>query len=192
MEQIECTECHGELKQNREGLHRFLPTERFCVKCHAEKQVHGEAMGGLACVNCHTERTADFKPGRKKCLFCHSADEKIRKELIEGGTIDVRYFTPNPAVIKKATKISFTEKSPMQFYCYECHKPHTPGKVRPKSEDCLKCHESIRKVGKHKVHLNMDMQCKECHRPHTWKVTEATAKTDCVKCHEYRSPGAFL
>ena len=192
MEQRECTDCHGELGPNKEGLHRFLPTEKFCLKCHPEKPVHGEAMGGLACINCHTERTADFKPGRKKCLYCHGADEKVRKELVEGGTIDVRYFQPDPAVIKKATKISFTEKSPMQFYCYECHKPHTPGKVRPKTEDCLKCHASVHRVGKHRVHLNMDMQCKDCHRPHTWKVTEATARIDCVKCHEYKSPSAFL
>jgi hypothetical protein len=47
-------------------------------------------------------------------------------------------------------------------------------------------------MGKHKVHLNMDMKCKDCHRPHLWKVTEASAKKDCVQCHEYRSPKAFL
>ena len=36
-------------------------------------------------------------------------------------------------------------------------------------------------IGKHKVHLNMDMQCKDCHKPHVWRVTEASAKKDCVK-----------
>ena len=41
----------------------------------------------------------------------------------------------------------------MQFYCYECHKPHTPGKVKPKNEDCLRCHTGVPKIGKHKVHL---------------------------------------
>jgi hypothetical protein len=148
-------------------------------------------MGGLACINCHTDRTQDLKPGRKKCLFCHSADENIRKELIADGSMDVRFFPPDSAVIKKAIKIRLTETSPMQFYCYECHKPHTPGKVRPKIETCLKCHAGTPRVGKHKVHLAMDMQCKDCHKPHVWKVTEESAKKDCVACHEYRSPRTF-
>jgi hypothetical protein len=170
MEQIECTECHGEVKPDKSGLHHFLPTEKFCTKCHKGKQVHGEGMGGLACINCHTDRTKDLKPGRMKCLYCHSKDESI----------------------KKAIKIVFDEKAPMQFYCYECHKPHTPGKVKPHSEDCLRCHTGVSKIGKHKIHLNMDMQCKDCHKPHVWRVTEASAKKDCVACHEYRSPRAFF
>jgi nitrate/TMAO reductase-like tetraheme cytochrome c subunit len=192
MEQIECTECHGEVKSDKSGLHHFLPTEKFCTKCHKGKQVHGEGMGGLACINCHTDRTKDIRPGRKKCLFCHSNDESVRKELIDDGTMDVRYFQPDSSVIRKATKIAYSAAAPMQFYCYECHKPHTPGKVKPKNEDCLRCHEGTPKIGKHKIHLNMDMQCKDCHKPHVWRVTEASAKKDCVACHEYRSPKAFI
>jgi nitrate/TMAO reductase-like tetraheme cytochrome c subunit len=192
MEQIECTECHGEVKPDKSGLHHFLPTEKFCTKCHKGKQVHGEGMGGLACINCHTDRTKDLKPGRLKCLYCHSMDENIRTQLKEEATMDVRFFAPDPSVIKKAIKIRFSETSPMQFYCYECHKPHTAGKVKPKTEDCLRCHQGTPKIGKHKVHLNMDMQCKDCHKPHMWRVTEASAKKDCVACHEYRSPTAFL
>jgi hypothetical protein len=192
MEQIECTECHGEVKIDKSGLHSFLPTEKFCTKCHKDKQVHGEGMGGLACINCHTDRTKDLKPGRKKCLYCHGMNENIRKELIADSTMDVRFFIPGQATINKAKKFAFDDKSPMQFYCYECHKPHTPGKVKPKTEDCLKCHANVPKLGKHKLHLNMDMQCKQCHKPHVWKVTESSAKKDCVACHEYRSPQAFL
>jgi hypothetical protein len=192
MEQIECTECHGEVKPDKSGLHEFLPTEKFCTKCHKDRQVHGVGMGGLACINCHTDRTKDLKPGRKKCLYCHSTDESIRKELIADSTMDVRFFAPNSALMKKAIKIKFNNDSPMQFYCYECHKPHTPGKVKPKNEDCLKCHAGTPKIGKHKLHLSLDMQCKDCHKPHLWKVTEASAKKDCVSCHEYRSPKAFL
>ncbi len=191
MEQIECTECHGEVKPDKSGLHRFLPTEKFCTKCHKNRQVHGVGMGGLACINCHTDRTDDFKPGRKKCLYCHSSDDNIKKELVADGTMDVRHFLPDPALVKKAIKIQYTESSPMQFYCYTCHKPHTPGQVKPNMDVCLKCHSDIRNVGKHKLHLNMDMQCKNCHKPHTWKVTESSAKKDCVTCHEYRSPRAF-
>jgi cytochrome c nitrite reductase small subunit len=192
MEQIECTMCHGEVKADKSGLHHFLPTEKFCVKCHEGKSVHGEGMGGLACLNCHTDRTKDLRPGRKKCLYCHSADDNLRKELRNDATMDVRYFEPADATIRKATKIVYNTQAPMQFYCYECHKPHTQGKVRPGSEHCLSCHQQVPKVGKHKVHLAMDMQCKDCHKPHLWRVTEASAKKDCVTCHEYRSPKAFL
>lgn len=192
MEQIECTACHGDVKADKSGLHHFLPTEKFCIKCHTGKEVHGEGMGGLACINCHTDRTYDTKPGRKKCLYCHSADPNIRRVLDEDATMDVRHLKPDPSIIKRATKITYSDSAPMQFYCYECHKPHTPGKVRPKTADCLSCHGTIRNIGKHKVHLNMDMQCKDCHKPHLWKVTESSARKDCVTCHEYRSPRAFL
>ncbi len=192
MEQLECTMCHGEVKMDKSGLHHFLPTEKFCLKCHPGKAVHGEGMGGLACLNCHTDRTKDLRPGRKKCLYCHSGSEAVRKELREDATMDVRYFAPDPNTIKKAIKINFDDKAPMQFYCYECHKPHTQGQVRPTSAHCLGCHTNIPKVGKHKVHLAMDMQCKDCHKPHLWRVTEASAKKDCTQCHEYRSPKAFL
>jgi hypothetical protein len=192
MEQIECTQCHGEVKADKSGLHRFLPSEKSCLKCHKEKEVHGEGMGGLACINCHSDRTKDMKPGRDKCLFCHSNDQTIKKKLIEDGTMDVRFFAPDSSIIKKASKIQTGDNAPMQFYCYECHKPHTPGKVKPKNEDCLKCHAKISRIGKHNIHLNMDMRCKDCHKPHVWRVTEASAKKDCVSCHEYRSPKAFL
>jgi nitrate/TMAO reductase-like tetraheme cytochrome c subunit len=192
MEQLECTYCHGEVKADKSGLHHFLPTEKFCLKCHPGKAVHGEGMGGLACLNCHTDRTKDLRPGRKKCLFCHSGDENVRKELRQDATMDVRYFQPDPATLKKAIKIVIDDNAPMQFYCYECHKPHTQGKVRPTSAHCLSCHGNIPKVGKHKVHLGMDMQCKDCHKPHVWRVTDASAKKICTQCHEYRSPKAFL
>lgn len=189
---IECTQCHGEVGPDKQGVHRFLPTEKFCAKCHKEKEVHGNGMGNLACLNCHTDRTTNLKPGRKKCLFCHSTDDSIRKQLVEDGTMDVKNFTPDAAIIKKATKIVYNEKSPMQFYCYECHKPHIAGKVKPKMEDCIRCHEKIRGIGKHETHLGMDMKCTDCHKKHVWKVTDASARKDCVKCHEYRSPKAFL
>jgi len=191
MAQLECTECHGDVKTDKSGLHRFLPTEKFCLKCHKGKEVHGAGMGGLACINCHTDRTQNIRPGRKKCLFCHSSDDSIRKELIADSSMDVRYFTPDQATIKKAIKIKYSDKAPMVFNCYECHKPHIKGKVRPSNEDCMRCHAGVPQIGKHGLHLGMNMNCKDCHKPHLWKVTEASAKTVCVTCHEYRSPKAF-
>jgi nitrate/TMAO reductase-like tetraheme cytochrome c subunit len=184
MEQIECAKCHGYI------VHKFIPEEKFCLKCHQGKDVHGAGMEGLACLNCHTDRTKDLRPERKKCLFCHGS-EKIRKELIAEGTIDVKHYQPSPDVIEKATKINVPPDAPMQFYCYECHKPHT--KVRPDWGDCLKCHSNTPSTGKHELHVKMiGMKCKECHKPHIWRVTEVQAKKDCTKCHEYREPKRFI
>jgi len=189
---LECTQCHGEVGPDKQGLHRFLPTEKFCTKCHAGKDVHGVGMGGIACLNCHTDRTSNLRPLRDKCLFCHSSDDSIRKQLLEDGTLDAKHFTPGAAIIRRAIKITYSEKAPMQFLCYECHKPHAAGKVRPKSDVCISCHENIRGIGKHELHLGMDMACKDCHKPHMWKVTDASAQKVCVKCHAYRTPKAFL
>ncbi len=192
MQQIQCTQCHGEVKPDKSGLHQFLPTEKFCTKCHKGREVHGVGMGGLACINCHTDRTDNIKPGRLKCLFCHSSDDTIRKKLIADGTMDVRYFQPNAAIIKKAIKIQYNADSPMQFYCYQCHKPHDKGKLRPKMDVCLKCHSAQVQSKKHRIHLAMDMKCTDCHKPHLWKVSKAEAKKVCVTCHEYRNPQLFL
>jgi len=192
MEQIECTMCHGDVKEDKSGMHRFHPTERFCLKCHAGKEVHGQGMGSLPCLNCHTDRTKDLRPGRKKCLYCHSSDDAIRKELQEDKSIDTGHFQPDAATVKKADKIVYDLNAPMQFFCYECHKPHTKGKVKPSSESCIRCHPAVKHVGKHKAHLDMNMQCKDCHKPHMWRVSPASAKQLCVQCHEYRSPNSFI
>ncbi len=184
-EKIECTRCHGYT------AHKFLPEERFCMQCHPNMEVHGIGMEKLACINCHTDRTEDLRPGRKKCLFCHG-DQSIRDELIADGTIDVKYFQPGPDIIRKATKVHIPADAPMQFYCYECHRPHK--KIRPDWGDCLKrCHSNQLEVGQHEVHVKgMNMKCTDCHKPHSWKVTESQAKKECIKCHEYKSPRQFI
>jgi len=183
-EKFECVQCHGYI------THEFKPSARFCVKCHKERTVHGTGMEGLACLNCHTDRTPTLLPGRKKCLFCHGG-ERIRKELIADGTLDVRNFMPSPQIIKKATKIDVPKDAPMQFDCYQCHKPHKNAVAD--WSNCLTCHSNIMLVGQHKRHIqDMGLQCKQCHRPHAWKVSKQVAKKVCVTCHEYRDPMRFL
>lgn len=184
MEKIECVKCHGY------RTHQFTAEERFCTKCHQGKEVHGTGMEKLACLNCHTDRTPDLKPGPNKCLYCHGGED-VRKELLADKTLDVTHYQPDEKTIKKATKISRTNKSPMQFFCYTCHKPHTS--ARPDWGNCLSCHETILNVGKHNTHVQvMGMKCKQCHKPHTWRVTPEQAKKDCVSCHDYKEPKAFL
>ncbi len=184
LEQIECVKCHGFV------THQFVPDERFCIRCHKNREVHGTGMEALACINCHTDRTVDLKPSRNKCLFCHGG-EQVRKELIAAGSIDVKYFKPSPALINRAVKINVPADAPMQFYCYVCHKPHA--KVKPDMGDCLACHKVEPGVGKHSLHIKtMNMKCMDCHKPHIWHITPAQAKTTCTKCHEYRDPSKFI
>ncbi len=185
MEQVECSKCHGY------RVHRFTVEERYCITCHENREVHGTGMEKLACLNCHTDRTVDLKPGRKKCLYCHG-DEAVRKELLATKTIDVKHFKPSREIIDKATKINVPDNAPMQFHCYECHRPHT--KVKPDWGDCLaKCHTTVPSVGKHEMHIKtVGMKCVDCHKPHKWTVTAEQAKKDCIKCHEYREPKTFI
>lgn len=184
MEQIECSKCHGYI------VHKFTPEERFCMKCHQGKEVHGTGMEALACLNCHTDRTKDLKPGRKKCLFCHGGED-VRRELIADASLDVKHYQPTKETIRRAVKIDVPADAPMQFYCYTCHKPHA--KVRPDWGNCLSCHHNVPDMGKHNLHIKVvGMQCKECHKPHVWRVTPESAKKGCVKCHEYREPKRFI
>lgn len=186
MEQIECSKCHGYV------VHEFVPEPRFCVKCHENKEIHGAGMEELPCFNCHTDRTKDLRPARNKCLFCHGTED-ARKELIAGGTIDVKKYRPSEETIKKATKIKSPPDAPMQFYCYECHKPHIKGKVTPGRDDCLRCHAGIPSAGRHVTHIKaVGMQCTDCHKQHIWRFTPELAKKECTKCHEYREPKKFM
>jgi predicted CXXCH cytochrome family protein len=184
MEQIECSKCHGYV------VHEFTPDAKFCIKCHQGKEVHGEGMKGLACLNCHTDRRVDLKPGRKKCLFCHG-DASVRKELLADETLDVTHYQPSKEIINKAVKINVPKNAPMQFYCYECHKPHE--KVRPDYGTCRSCHKQIVNVGKHTMHVQtMGLECNTCHKPHSWRVTKEQAKQICTQCHEYKEPLEFI
>lgn len=184
-EGIECTACHGYI------VHRFTPEPRFCVKCHQGKEVHGVGMEGLACLNCHTDRTSNLLPDRSKCLYCHGS-EQVRKDLIAEGSIDGLHYQPLPATVKKAIKIKAPEDAPMQFYCYNCHRPHAQN-IMPSKDHCLKCHPEILHTGKHPIHVGMmKLSCTECHRPHIWRVTKEIARTECVKCHAYKDPKEFL
>jgi nitrate reductase cytochrome c-type subunit len=184
MEKIECVKCHGY------NIHKFTAEARFCVRCHKGREVHGTGMENLACLNCHTDRTTDLKPGPKKCLFCHGS-EKIRKELLADATLDVTHYTPDEKTIKKAIKIERPDDAPMQFNCYQCHKPHKS--ARPDWGNCFSCHQNILDVGKHKLHIqDMGLKCSQCHKPHVWRVSKEQAKKDCTTCHEYRDPQAFL
>jgi len=184
MQKIECSKCHGY------RVHKFSLEERYCLECHKGKEVHGEGMVDLPCLNCHTDRTPTLLPGPMKCLFCHG-DDSVRRQMIHESTLDVKHFQPSEELIKKATKINRPQDAPMKFFCYQCHKPHE--KVRPDYGTCMSCHPQVVNVGRHKLHIQtVGLECVKCHKPHTWRVTIKDAKTLCTECHGYKDPMTFI
>ncbi|MFC1769793.1 cytochrome c3 family protein [Nitrospirota bacterium] len=185
-EQFECSKCHGYL------LHEFVPEPRYCTECHGEKSVHGAGMEGFACLSCHSDESKDLRPQRANCLTCHGTPDDTAAMLSEeSGIPEGKNYRPTEEQIAAATKINISKDAPMQFDCYQCHKPHE--QVRPDWGNCIDCHRNVLKVGKHKLHIeSMGMECSSCHKPHSWTVTKAQAKQDCVACHSYKSPESFL
>ena len=193
IEQIECAECHGYIEDNKAGLHEFLPSERFCLKCHEGMDVHGLGMEGLACLACHTDKTEDIRPNREKCLTCHGTAEIRAKIALEPKTADTRHFAPDPEMVQKASNmgVQFPDDGAMQFECHVCHQPH--GQVKPDQSHCFSCHRGIQKVGQHDLHINtVGAECNTCHEPHGWVVTEENAQEICTMCHDYKDPDTFL
>lgn len=160
---IECTKCHAQ------QVHRFLPDSKVCAGCH-QKVVKAAGMEQHDCQLCHSwkaspasSKSTGLLPNRESCLACHGATK--------------------PA--------GFPASAPhQQFECSRCHQPHT--QPLPRERDCLQCHGAVRHVGRHAVHLDSGLSCKDCHKPHSWTVTDAQAKVDCARCHDYRAPATFI
>lgn len=160
---IQCTVCHAQ------EVHKFLPDASVCAKCHTQV-VKARGMERHDCRLCHdwkakpaASASRGLMPTRETCLACH---QTMKPEL-------------------------FPAAAPMMFACSQCHQPHS--QPLPTQQDCLKCHGGIRHVGKHELHLSSaGLSCKDCHRPHTWRITEAQARVDCARCHEYRPPASFV
>jgi hypothetical protein len=79
MEQIECTQCHGEVKADKPG------STIFCLrKSSARNAIRAKQYGEGRRSVCRTaiDRTKDLKLDGK-VLYCHSNNENIRKELKE-------------------------------------------------------------------------------------------------------------
>ena len=184
-EQFECSKCHGYI------LHEFVPEPKYCTECHGEKMVHGAGMGGFACLNCHSDESKDLRLQRANCLTCHGTPEDTAAVLYgDEVVLEFKNYRPTDEEISSATKIIVAKNAPMEFDCYQCHKPHE--QVRPDWGNCTDCHKNMLKVGKHKLHLeDKGLDCDTCHKPHVWTVTEKQARQECVECHSYKSLESF-
>lgn len=188
--QTECFTCHG-----HKELHVFTPAPEDCLDCHESQQEKAHAAKGikLECLNCHTDRTANFHPNREKCLFCHGEDDGLKQQLVDAGTIDVKYHQPSEEIVASASHIHLPDSAPMQqFDCSTCHQPHQEETAVSK-DTCISCHPKIEQVGQHALHMSFFQgDCLQCHQPHSWTITEEQAQEKCTACHEYRDPLNFI
>jgi nitrate/TMAO reductase-like tetraheme cytochrome c subunit len=178
----ECVECHGKI------IHKFEPIVTLCANCHGDKKKCAgdskcQMMEHVPCLDCHNVKSLKIaQPDREKCLSCHGDDATRAK--INATRKDIsRTYPPEVAMVNAATRIKFTDKSPMLWACANCHKPHTQLKLTQK--DCENCHKDIAKKGKHGLHFGMGMnKCLECHKPHTWEVQpDILNSKKCTQCH---------
>lgn len=110
VEQIECSQCHAYIEtESKEGLHEFIPEERFCLRCHTAVEVHGIGMEGLSCLDCHSDESPDIRPTMEKCLGCH-ADVPTG----ENGAMQFECSTCHQPHGVKITQD--------QSHCFSCHR----------------------------------------------------------------------
>lgn len=189
--QNDCSVCHG-----KQQLHVFETQPEDCLECHENQQEQAHTAKGveLACLDCHTDRTADLNPDRKKCLACHEEGDTARQELLAAATMDVKFDQDSEELFAKAAKAHLVENAPMEgLACATCHTPHQKEEAKPTADNCISCHPSIKNVEQHTLHLNfVGGDCTKCHQPHSWTMTEEQAQKDCAKCHQYYKPVQFI
>ena len=75
--------------------------------------------------------------------------------------------------------------------CHTCHRASIADQNRYLLTMLIKRPKEI--PARHRVHMTeAGLTCGDCHRPHAWKITEAQAKVDCARCHDYRPPESFV
>jgi len=185
-----CITCHG-----KKRLHDSETEPHECLDCHEnlEDKQHAALGVELACLNCHTDRTADLNPDRAKCLACHGENNIAATAAIEPKTLDLRYHLPPAETVAHGRKILETPTAPMQnLNCDSCHKPHDDHPL-PYKDRCISCHPSVEDVGQHELHLKFfNGDCLQCHTQHEWEITEEKAQKECIRCHEYYEPVKFI
>ena len=141
---IECKICHAYAK------HKFTPDESACLKCHADKEVHGLAMDDLSCLKCHRFSQREIAlTQRTKCTICHTG-------LPEKGAMSTFscHYCHKPHKKEKPGPASCTA---------ECHRSQLSagqhGTHAKNSIDCMVCHKPHAWTVKEKART----LCRQCH-----------------------------
>jgi len=145
MKRLECKTCH------KGSLHNFMPNEKECQDCHADKRVHGTGMVAFSCLKCHSfsEKAASMIP-KDRCTSCH---KKIPKTGPMSGLLCHQCHKPHGTIKPTAenclndchrNKVSSGQHAlhaRQRIDCMYCHLPHTwvVGKNKAKVL-CAKCH----------------------------------------------------
>ncbi len=142
---IECKVCHSSAK------HRFAPDEAACVKCHADKEVHGLSADNFSCLKCHrfSQREIVMTP-RDKCTGCHHGIPS--KGAMSSMSCHYCHKPHKKEKPVSATCTSECHRSQVSvgshglhnkkgIDCMVCHKPHTWTVKENAQTLCRKCHE---------------------------------------------------
>lgn len=141
---IKCKVCHEVLK------HKFQPDESSCLKCHADKEVHGITVDDFSCLKCHrfSKREISMTP-KDKCTVCHT-DMPSKGAM---ATFSCHY----------CHKPHKKDKPTYQTCTSECHRSQLSigqhGLHSKNGMDCMDCH----KAHTWTVRENARNLCRQCH-----------------------------
>jgi hypothetical protein len=180
---IECKDCHK--AKDKQGLTRFMGTDKTCGACHAKDQPHKLVKKDLlACERCHGESV--WKPAKQPLQFNHE-DRKDAGMPLLGAHKDVACTKCHP---KNVYKLPF--KQPDSCGNSGCHQSPHDGHIfgaRP----CEWCHSPTFKslkniqVFDHAERTRFDLgpahrklKCEQCH---TKSLGETRPNRACEQCH---------
>jgi hypothetical protein len=181
-----CAECHPRLSQVIPAAHAAVVEGiGSCLGCHAPEagtslartahRHYAKSSFSGACASCHVEG-----PGDGLRLL---GAEDVRAVKAPAGVTErleryVRSWAASAQLDAKHGK--------QQVDCAGCHGTAIP-EARPKTEDCLRCHETYEAVAArtrdvkpnpHESHLG-EIRCTLCHRAHVAPVFY------CERCHSF-------
>jgi len=139
-----CKACHTGVK------HTFSPDESVCLKCHADKEVHGITVDDFSCLKCHrfSQREVAMTP-KDKCTGCHAG-------MPQKGAMATFscHYCHRPHKKDKPTSATCTA---------ECHRSQLSvgqhGIHAKNSIDCMYCHRQHTWTVKEKARS----LCSQCH-----------------------------
>ncbi|HET9621292.1 MAG TPA: hypothetical protein VFP84_08000 [Kofleriaceae bacterium] len=180
----ECKDCH-KLTTEKQGLRRYMGTDRLCGSCHQKDQPHKLVRKDmLACERCHNETV--WKPAKASPQFNHD-DRKDAGMPLLGSHRDVACTKCH---IKNVFKLPFAK--PDSCGNAGCHQSPHDGHLFG-TRACEWCHSPTFKTLKniqvfdHTERTRFDLgaahkklKCEQCH---TKALGEAKPSRACEQCH---------
>ncbi|RMG72643.1 MAG: hypothetical protein D6710_04520 [Nitrospirae bacterium] len=146
MNEISCESCHVF------GSHNFQPDTRLCQRCHPNRLVHGMAMAGLNCLNCHL--FGDSSPkfvSQSRCFRCHKG---LKMSETMAGIRCFDCHRPHDRLKMKGSDcLGRCHMNEVQVGQHRVH-------INKAGVDCIYCHRAHTwKVGEE----NAKRLCSKCH-----------------------------